>query len=79
VAWATLDNDLTVREVRDIVSTITDGATVEEALTAHGVTPGEITIQLEADVYRELRRRAARNNESLGAVVSQALVECFEE
>jgi hypothetical protein len=79
VAWAALDNDLTVREVRDIVSTITDGASVDAALREHGVTPGELTVQLDADVYRELRRRAARNNEALDAVISQALRECFAE
>jgi hypothetical protein len=79
VAWATLDSSLTVREVREVVSAITNGATVEDALAEHGVTLGEVTVRLDADVYREVRRLAAREDTDLDRVVSQALREQFRE
>ena len=44
LAWAILDNSLTVREVRTIVSDINDGTAPERALRTHGVTLGEVTL-----------------------------------
>jgi hypothetical protein len=79
VAWATLDSALTVRDVREVVSAITNGATVEDALAEHGVTLGEVMVRLDADVYREVRRRASQDDTDLDRVVSQALREQFRE
>ena len=59
LAWATLDNDLTVREVREAASAINQGTPIETALREQGITPGEITIRLPLSEYRDLRREAA--------------------
>ncbi|ADJ13404.1 DUF7119 family protein [Halalkalicoccus jeotgali] len=78
LAWATVDNDLTVREVRAIASAINDGATPEAALGAHGVTAGELTVRLPIESYRELRREAAFEGVAPGEIVDRALSEYFE-
>ncbi|WP_439028322.1 DUF7119 family protein [Haloarchaeobius sp. DT45] len=73
LAWATLDGDLTVREVRTIASAINDGTPVDEALREHDVTLGELTVTLPADVYRDLRRHAAIESKSVDETVADAL------
>jgi hypothetical protein len=79
VAWAAIDHDLTVRQVREVVSRITDGSSVESALAREGATLGELTLTLDADVYRDLHRWAAGIDESSGDVVSDALRAWFTE
>ncbi|WP_458206753.1 DUF7119 family protein [Haladaptatus sp. NG-SE-30] len=78
LAWAILDDSLTVREVRAIVSEINNGAPVERALRNHGVTPGRMTLTLPPEVYRELRREAALAGEEPEDVVVRALEREFE-
>jgi len=73
LAFAVIDNDLTVRQVRAIASEVNDGRSVAEALRERGVTPGELTVTLPLDTYRELRRRAALEDATPGDVVSDAL------
>jgi hypothetical protein len=73
LAWATLDDDLTVREVRTVASAVDDGADVEDALQDVGVTPGRIALDLPAGTYLELRRRATREGRDPGALVADAL------
>jgi hypothetical protein len=73
LAWAALDNDLTVRDVRAIASAVADGTPAPDALRDADVTPGEITVELPLDHYRELRRRAALNDRDPGEVVADAL------
>lgn len=73
LAWAVLDNDLTVRDVRGIASDINRGKDVEPALRDRGITPGELTIALPADLYRELRRRAALADADPDDLVAEAL------
>ncbi len=73
LAWATIDHDLTVRQVRRIASEINEGTPVEEALRERGITPGAIDLQLPLDVYRELRRAAATEDREPGEVVADAL------
>ncbi|WP_435334660.1 DUF7119 family protein [Haloarchaeobius sp. TZWWS8] len=75
LAWAALDGDLTVREVRTIASAINDGVPAAEALAEHDVTLGELTVTLPPDEYRELRRFAAIDSRSVDEVVSDALDE----
>lgn len=77
LAWATLDHDLTVREIRQLASTINDGTAVEEALAGAGMRPGELSIQLPLDIYRELRREAAYAGRDPGELIADALVEWF--
>jgi hypothetical protein len=79
LAWAALDHDLTVREVRAIASTITDGTDPAEALSQHGYTPGACSVELSAEMYRELRRRASRDAVSPGTIVDQALDAHFDQ
>jgi hypothetical protein len=78
LAWATLDGDLTVREVRRIASTVNDGTPVEEALAEHGVTLGELVVRLPPESYLELRRRASLRNVSPDDVLADALETYFE-
>lgn len=78
LAWATLDNELTVRQVRSIASSINQGASVEVALREHGVTPGELSITLPLPIYRELRRIAAVDDVEPGDVVADALQAWFD-
>jgi hypothetical protein len=77
LAWAALDADLTVREVREIASDINDGTSIEGALKRRGVAPGELRISLPPATYRELRQRAALAGESVDGVVDDALQSWF--
>ncbi|PSP51943.1 hypothetical protein BRC67_06365, partial [Halobacteriales archaeon QH_3_68_24] len=73
IAWAALDADLTVRQVRSVASAVKDGASVADALREEGVTLGEITLELPPDVYQELRRRAALEGVNPSEIVADAL------
>ena len=75
LAWALLDHDMTVRQVRSVASDVNDGQSVEQALLAEGITLGEITLELDPDVYRELRRRAALDGHDPGELVSDLVAE----
>ncbi len=77
LAFAVLDADLTVREVRTIASDVNGGTPIEAALDDHGVTVGEITVTLPADAYQQLRREAALQNTDPDELVSDALDEYF--
>ena len=80
LAWAILDHELTVREVRSVASAINDGMEVEEALATHGECPlGEITLRLDRNVYGELRRRASIQDTDPGRLVDEALEAYFRE
>jgi len=78
LAFAVLDADLTVREVRTIASDVNGGTPVEEALADHGVTVGELTLSLPPDTYQQLRREAALQNTDPDELVSDALDEFLE-
>jgi len=73
LAWAVLDADLTVRDVRSLAGAVDDDTSVEDALREHGVTPGHIELDLPMDAYCELRRQAAEEGRSPGAVLADAL------
>ncbi len=75
LAWATVDEDLTVREVRALASEINDGTSAIDVLRAHGIVPGQLELTLPADQYIELRRRASLANRAPGDVVADALDE----
>lgn len=79
LAWAVLDHDLTVREVRSIASEINEGNPVSAALRARGKTPGEITMVLAEDTYRDLRRFAAYEGIEPDVLVDRILSEYFDE
>ena len=73
LAWATLDHELTVREVRAVASRINDDQSVESALAAEGVELGTLTLTLPPEAYRELRRQAALEDTDPETVVADAL------
>ncbi|GAB7009751.1 DUF7119 family protein [Halorubrum trueperi] len=73
VAWAAIDGDLTVREVRSIASAVNDGSDVEAAVREAGVDLGHVGLDLPLDTYVELRRRASNRNAEPGDLVAEAL------
>lgn len=78
LAWATIDNDLTVREVRSIASEINSDGEIVPALVNHDVAPGKLSIDLPLPVYRELRRVSSLQDIPPGEVVAESLLEWFE-
>jgi hypothetical protein len=75
LAWATLDHDLTVREVRAIASRVNEGMSVEAALDAEGIDLGRVSLSLPPETYRELRRHAALEDIAPENIVAEALDE----
>jgi hypothetical protein len=75
LAWALLDADLTVREVRTVASAVADGADVDDAMQDVGVTPGRISVELPPGPYLELRRQAALADREPDELVAAALSE----
>jgi hypothetical protein len=73
LAWAVLDHDMTVRQVRSVASTVDDETDVERALARHGITLGEFELRLPPFVYCELRRQASLDDRELGDIVAAAL------
>src|SRR6056297_952052 len=64
LAWAVLDHDLTVRQIRSVASSVNDGASVDAALARKGYALGELRTQLGRDAYCRLRRQAALDGAS---------------
>lgn len=73
LAWAVVDADLTVRQVRRIAGEIDKDTSAAAALSAHGIEPGWIGLSLPLEIYRELRRRASIENRDPGEIVAEAL------
>ncbi|WP_254861474.1 DUF7119 family protein [Halovivax gelatinilyticus] len=73
LAWAALDGDLTVRQVRRVASAVADGVQIEDALADEGVTLGELRIRLPAEEYLEVRRRASLDGVDPGDVIADSL------
>ncbi|MGQ4554378.1 DUF7119 family protein [Halobellus sp. GM3] len=79
LAWAVVDADLTVRQVRRIASEIDGETTAVDALAARGIELGRLEVSLPIDVYRELRRRASLENCDPGDIVAEALEAHFAD
>ena len=79
LAWAALDHDLTVRQIRSVASSVNDGASVDAALARNGYALGEMRTQLGRDAYCRLRRQAALNGASPGEVISEAIESYFDD
>ena len=73
LAWAALDHDLTVRQIRSVASSVNDGATIEEGLAAEGYQLGKLTIDIDRDAYCMLRRHAALDATDPSSVVTKSL------
>ncbi|MFW5949194.1 MAG: DUF7119 family protein [Halolamina sp.] len=78
LAWAVLDHDLTVREVRSLASRINDGTSARAALADAGVDLGEVELSLPVERYRELRREASVRNTTPDAVLGEALAARYD-
>jgi len=78
LAWAILDHDLTVRQVRSVASAVADGDSVENALGRVDITLGEITVALPPETYQVLRQHASLEDRDPGDVVTEALESHFE-
>jgi hypothetical protein len=79
LAWAALDHDLTVREVRSLASEVSDGTSAAVALRQAGFEPGSLELSLSLESYRELRREASMRNIDPGDVVAEALENRYVE
>jgi len=79
LAWAVIDHDMTVRQVRSVASAVNDGADVESALARQGIILGELELRLPPAIYCELRRRASLEDAEPGVLVAEALETAFED
>lgn len=73
LTWATLDHDLTVREVRALATDLNNYDNPADAFAKHGIELGQVTLELPVELYRELRRQAALNEASLSQFVADRL------
>jgi hypothetical protein len=73
LAWAVLDHELTVRQVRSVASTVGEGTDIERALDEEGATLGEFEVRLPPEVYCKLRREASLDDSPPGELVADAL------
>lgn len=73
LAWAALDHDLTVQEVRTIASAVNDGTAIEEALSDHDALPGRKDVSLPIDLYHDLRLEAASELRDLDGIIAEAV------
>ncbi|THE65139.1 hypothetical protein D8Y22_07910 [Salinadaptatus halalkaliphilus] len=73
LAWATLDGNLTVREVRSVASAVNDGTAIDRALAEYDITLGQLEVTLSPATYRDLRRRAAIEDVEPGELITAAL------
>ncbi len=73
LAWAALDGDLTVREVRTVASAVNDGTPIEAALADHGVDLGRLEIRLPVETYRDLRQQASNEGREPDDLIAEAL------
>ena len=73
LAWAVVDADLTVRQVRRIAGEIDEHTSAAAVLSDHGIESSRIRLSLPLEIYRELRRRASIENREPGEIVAEAL------
>ncbi|WP_247730272.1 DUF7119 family protein [Halovivax limisalsi] len=79
LAWAAIDADLSVREIRSVASRVLDGDSLDAALADVGATVGRFEVNLPPDAYIDLRRRASLAGVDPGAVVAEALTDAETE
>jgi hypothetical protein len=77
LAWAVIDGEMTVREVRSVASAVNDGTAIPRAVREVGVELAHLGVDLPVETYVELRRRAAMRNVEPGVIVAAALDDRF--
>ncbi|MFB6254968.1 MAG: hypothetical protein ABEI06_10195 [Halobacteriaceae archaeon] len=73
LAWTTIDNDLSVREVRSIVSDVMDGESLESAIKDHGIKLGSLTIAIDREAYCAVHREAALEDSEVDDIIEVAI------
>jgi hypothetical protein len=73
LAWATLDHDLTVQEVRTIASEVNNGSTIRSVLEEKNVLPGKRPVSIPIDLYHRLRYHAAHDLKDVDEVITEAI------
>jgi hypothetical protein len=79
LAWAVLDHEMTVREVRSVASAVDRETSVADALADQDRTLGAMGLELPPAVYCELRRQASLADSPPGELAAAALSEWLEE
>lgn len=79
LAWAAIDGELTVRQIRRVASAVNDGLSLEQALADEGVTLGRLSVTLPRATYRDLRRRASLEDVEPGVLLARTLEESWGE
>lgn len=78
VAWATIDHDLSVREIRTIVTEIANGRSPATVLEEHDADLGHLDVALSPKTYRAIRRLAAMDGVDPGDVIDEAIEELLD-
>lgn len=73
LAWAIIDQDLSVREVRSIASTVNEGEPIQEVLERFDALPGQKHISISTDKYHELRLAAAKEAKDFDLIIEEAI------
>lgn len=73
LAWAIIDHELSVREVRSVVSDVRDGAELKTALARFDAVPGRTELVLPVDLYHEVRLEAATQVRDVDELLAEAV------
>ena len=73
LAWAIIDHDLSVRDVRSIASAVNKGEPIKDVLDRFDALPGETQISLSTDLYHELRLAATRDIRDIDSIIEEAI------
>ena len=79
IAWAALDHDMTVREIRTVASRVNDGQSVTDALSAEDYPLGSLPLRLSPRTYLQLRRQASLSDTTPDEIVDDALTAYLDE
>jgi hypothetical protein len=75
LAWAALDHDLTVREIRAITSDVKDGVAIEDALAERDLTLGTLTLTIPVVEYCKLRQESSLRGVTPGTLVGEVFAD----
>lgn len=78
LAWAIIDHDLSVRDVRSIVRTVTNGTAMRTVLEEADAVPGQKHVTFPVDLYHELRLEAARQVRDVDEILAEAVQQWLE-
>jgi hypothetical protein len=73
LAWAISDQDLSVRDVRSIASTVNDGEPVQKVLERFDALPGQKELAISTETYHELRLAATKEAGDLDTIIEEAI------